>query len=133
MKPEIKKLWVDALRSGKYEKGTGSLCKIIEDGTKLYCCLGVLTDLYDQLQPESEWSTWDDGGVGSAAYANRDGDDLAVEEEMAVLPYQVMHWAGLSSPNPKVEGRSFVRSLTHLNDAQGLPFTEIADAIERSL
>lgn len=40
MKPEIKKLWVDALRSGKYKQGTHRL----RDGNK-FCCLGVLCEI----------------------------------------------------------------------------------------
>jgi hypothetical protein len=37
MDAEIKRKWVEALRSGAYEQGRGQLCK---DGA--YCCLGVL-------------------------------------------------------------------------------------------
>jgi len=40
MKLEVKKLWIEALRSGKYEQGRGALNK---DGK--FCCLGVLCDL----------------------------------------------------------------------------------------
>jgi hypothetical protein len=40
MKPEIKKLWVEALRSGKYKQGKYHL----HTGDK-YCCLGVLCDI----------------------------------------------------------------------------------------
>jgi len=40
MNPEVKQMWVDALRSGKYAQGFGALEK---DGR--FCCLGVLQDL----------------------------------------------------------------------------------------
>lgn len=43
MNPEIKAKWVEALRSGKYQQGTGRLCWNGE-----HCCLGVL---YDIAQP----------------------------------------------------------------------------------
>lgn len=43
---DIKKKWVDALRSGKYIQGSGSLFEIFrahnEPTKKTYCCLGVL-------------------------------------------------------------------------------------------
>lgn len=38
----IKKLWVDALRSGEYEQGKNVL-RNIEKNT--FCCLGVLCDI----------------------------------------------------------------------------------------
>lgn len=46
MDPELKAKWLEALRSGKYEQGRGSLCY---DGK--HCCLGVLQDVVgkDQL------------------------------------------------------------------------------------
>ena len=40
MKPEIKKQWVQALRSGEYKQGRGQL----KQGAT-FCCLGVLCDL----------------------------------------------------------------------------------------
>ena len=50
MTPEFKALWIEALRSGKYEQGRGAL----RMGDK-FCCLGVACDLIDQ-------GAWD--GVG---------------------------------------------------------------------
>lgn len=43
MNQNIKKKWVKALRSGKYEQGQGCL----QESGK-YCCLGVLCDVYDK-------------------------------------------------------------------------------------
>ncbi len=40
MDPEIKKLWIEALRSGEYEQCIGAL----HDATG-YCCIGVLREL----------------------------------------------------------------------------------------
>lgn len=39
MKKEYAEKWVEALRSGKYQQGTGNLCL-----DNKYCCLGVLED-----------------------------------------------------------------------------------------
>ena len=46
MNPEVKKLWVEALRGGKYVQGKGKLHYISKDGQEKFCCLGVLCDLY---------------------------------------------------------------------------------------
>lgn len=50
LKPEVKTALLAALKSGKYPKGSGVLCR--EDGTApggyTYCCLGVLCDLGSQ-------------------------------------------------------------------------------------
>lgn len=44
MNPEVKALWLNALRSGEYQQGTGKL-KQTYGGDQRYCCLGVLCDL----------------------------------------------------------------------------------------
>jgi hypothetical protein len=43
IKKSIKKKWIKALRSGKYEQGQTMLCD--DDGK--YCCLGVLAQIVD--------------------------------------------------------------------------------------
>lgn len=50
MDAELKRKWVKALRSGRYEQGAGAL----HDG-KRYCCLGVLGKISGQLRPEGSW------------------------------------------------------------------------------
>lgn len=42
MDPEIKKLWVEALRSGEYEQGRDMLK---DPADNKFCCLGVLCEL----------------------------------------------------------------------------------------
>lgn len=44
MDPEMKKRWVEALRSGKYKQGKGRLHDEVHD---TYCCLGVLNEIED--------------------------------------------------------------------------------------
>lgn len=39
---KIKAKWLKALRSGKYRQGQGALKTVSEEGTRSYCCLGVL-------------------------------------------------------------------------------------------
>lgn len=73
MKPKIKKLWVEALRSGKYKQGKRALKT--KNG---YCCLGVLCDISNL----GEWKEF--------SYL---GEDLT-------LPLEVQLWAGLSTESP---------------------------------
>lgn len=47
------KLWVEALKSGKYSQCTGLLFRLDEDGNKSYCCLGVATELFPSLLPRN--------------------------------------------------------------------------------
>lgn len=42
MDKDIKRRWVEALRSGKYTQGKG---KLFEDYKNAFCCLGVLCDI----------------------------------------------------------------------------------------
>jgi hypothetical protein len=48
LKPEIKEMWLKALRSGEYTQGQGHLHRIDETPSEevhTFCCLGVLCDL----------------------------------------------------------------------------------------
>lgn len=126
MKPEIKKLWIEALNSGKYQQGRTFLHK----GDK-FCCLGVLCELYckkvsnirklrketniRKLHTETKYS-----------YAGRSSN----------LPDVVSIWAGIEIETtiPTGIGRysdegSFT-SLSFLNDS-GTPFKEIAEVIDK--
>lgn len=53
MNKAIKKEWIEALRSGKYKQGQGSLYR---DGA--YCCLGVLFDATQDGYWRYEDGTW---------------------------------------------------------------------------
>ena len=60
MDRELKDRWLDALKSGEYEQGTGSL--MFEDDSygpygSRYCCLGVLLDIEKCLEenPKERW------------------------------------------------------------------------------
>jgi len=116
MNPEVKKLWVAALRSGEYKQGPGYL-----HWKDDYCCLGVLCDLHRKANPENDWNHLEpDSYLG----------------ELSILPRTVAEWAGLDSANPKI-GSAFA---TEHNDGDGtrpsIPqkdFNQIADLIERNL
>ena len=128
MHEHIKKLWVDALRSGNYQQGLGQLrCG------DTYCCLGVLCDLHDR----------DQGGPG---WDDKDQTYLRCD---ALLPGEVAKWAGtiaddsdfalgefnVSLPDCSLDDPSFADheyDLTEVND-NGFSFLQIADLIEQNL
>jgi hypothetical protein len=118
MKKEIADKWVAALRSGKYQQGTGAL-----NSNNRFCCLGVLCDI---------------SGVGAWS-ADFNGtfyiipDDQFEDSSDIYLPHGVMEWAEMddaegyvgfdTSPGPS--------HLTGMNDS-GMTFEEIADVIENN-
>ena len=106
----VKAQWVAALRSGKYKQGKHRLRSDADE----FCCLGVLCD----ISPAARWN-------GTRAV----GDSGGIEDASIIdLPRSVQHWAGLPTTGPVVKRGS----LSALND-QGVPFSEIADLIERDL
>lgn len=139
MNPEVKKKWLEALRSGKYRQATEQLRK-----GDAYCCLGVLCDLYAKEHPEAGFtaddahryvfkSAGDDNYVFSSP-GDRDSEDLPT--------YSVMVWAGIDnwnipqdlapemSDNYRLPAGSV--SLPAIND-DGNSFEVIADVIEKAL
>lgn len=45
MDAQVKTIWLEALRSGKYTQGKGRLKVVCQDGSAEHCCLGVLTEI----------------------------------------------------------------------------------------
>jgi len=107
MNKRIKKLWVSALRSGKYKQGQEQT----KDQTR-YCCLGVLCDLY----AKEKGLTWRDDRVSDG------GDRMKCGKA-------VIEWAKLPNGNPVVKGLL----LTRWNDVEMATFSQIADLIEANL
>lgn len=127
MKPEIKKRWVEALRSGKYPQAKAALRNKYG-----YCCLGVLCD----LAIEEGIGHWGEKCGESDVYPFI--TDNASESEWEVLPISVQEWAGLEDRNPttmtKDRPYKSVRPLrlSALND-DGVSFNKIADLISEHL
>ncbi len=114
MKEEIKKKWITALTDGSYRQTKGYLKD--KDG---YCCLGVLCD----LSVQDGVGKWHDivmmGGATYQQFITR------TEKSTALLPTEVMEWAGMSD-----SCGSYSKSvLTSLNDS-GVSFEGIAEVIE---
>ena len=126
MDDNIRKQWVDKLRSGKYPQGEGSLRK-----GENFCCLGVLCELaVEQGVIKSSYIA--EGTRGIYVYADEKADD----EYDAWLPPTVRKWAGLQTDEVKLSRARVVGkpglmalSLTAMND-NGCTFEEIADFIE---
>jgi hypothetical protein len=116
MKKKIKKLWLDALRSGEYAQGKGFL---VSDGIEAdnFCCLGVLTDIAVE-HGIVEWENDDE--------LNYIQDEDSEYREKFFLPDEVIQWAGLNDQT------NIQRILAQMNDS-GSSFDSIADVIEKEL
>ena len=124
MNSEVKKLWLEALRSGKYKQGQNYLK--VQDK---FCCLGVLCDLY----PGRVWKQSDnETETGERCYIG------IYEQSKFDLPQQVREWAGIESTNCTIPTRipfkdAELNNLVALNDVAKYTFTQIADVIEEQL
>ena len=133
MNPQVKEMWVNALRSGEYNQATGKL-----KTPQGFCCLGVLTDLYVK-EKNQEWI------LQSNNPEVIDPEDYyTFEQTHDFLPNSVRVWAGLDPVCTKVmvenddyceecgDDEYVPKELYDLND-NGFSFVEIADLIESQL
>lgn len=126
MKPEVKELWVAALRNPSIKQGRGYL----KEGDE-YCCLGVLTELFRKSESNIKKLDWYQ--PSRLSVEGFDGTGV-------FLPKSVADWAGLTSvTRVKLDNEQSRKyrlkgevSLEDLNDA-GASFSEIADVIEKQL
>jgi hypothetical protein len=149
MNQEVKKKWLEALRSGKYRQAKEAL-KVDDvslDGQvciSSFCCLGVLCDLYaKELPQKAHWRDEEFCFEQMEKNYSTVFDEptfIPVEKcETAVLPGPVMKWAGIEGSRevgvtkPILTPRNDeVFRLTSANDS-GLDFTTIANIIEEQL
>lgn len=103
---ELRKKWVEALRSGEYKQGRICLCN-----NNRYCCLGVLCDV---------------AGADFIVYQHSSGV-RQYEGFCSQLSTRLMERVGLSTPFGSFGYR---KSLIELNDRDKKTFKEIADIIE---
>lgn len=105
MDANLKAKWIEALRSGEYEQGRGSLkC----DGK--FCCLGVALDI--------QGATWD---FGTAILDGVETSPLSTPEERLLGGLPMFTAASLISMNDGTDGKT-----EH-------SFAEIADYIEANV
>lgn len=106
------KLWVKALRSGRFQQTKRRLA-VVNEG---YCCLGVACELYI--------------AQGNELTKEVDADNVVkYGEQRAVLPKPVIKWLGLKTPSGLVgTGKG---ELSAMNDS-GYTFQQLADFIEQT-
>lgn len=115
MNPEVKALWLEALRSGRYQQGRGRLRTANPDGSSNYCCLGVLCDLYDKVHGEDGW------GKAEAPHA------VEHEGRTGTPSSAVLAWAGLHDRYGSFDQDG--ESLVEVNDNSS-DFAEVIEVIE---
>lgn len=117
MNPEIKKRWLGALRSGRYDQGrNGYLRQPHGRGNALFCCLGVLCDLAVQ-DGLAEWVDVPDTRLHDAhSVLVWNGEELDVDRNYDYLPEKVQEWAGLPDRDPTVPIGYEPFTLSQLND-----------------
>lgn len=106
-KPKVdKKLlnkWLKALESGKFKQGRNYLCKELEDGSKEYCCMGVLCEI-----------------SGKSGWIKSDFGRYSFKDDFEYAPSTLTKRVGLSGNDTR---------LADMNDFYSLSFKQIADRI----
>jgi hypothetical protein len=118
MDSDIKRQWIEALRSGKYQQGKFALRTVDNE----FCCLGVLCDI---VRPDGWSDTTVESDVAETdVYEFVEGKDTYE----GALPDGVGEAVGID-----LWARHDVTDeLIEMND-KGTPFAEIADYIEANL
>lgn len=142
MRADIREQWMEELRSGNYQQGSGELHLVKPVGYDVYeeryCCLGVLCLM---------------GVRAGAIDSDRTNEDNLVyyEGEGVYLPQKVIDWAGIKFEGERMftdskveEARGVLtagtreaayrdsKSLSAMNDSL-VPFDEIADVIRNEV
>lgn len=112
--------WVAALRSGEYQQGPGALCKVNDDGSRRYCCLGVLGSLLGLETSEKI--------QGLVKFTGDDNEDLYTFLAPSVLPEMAQYRLGELNDSRTNQGKDdgtfriiadFINSLS-MEDLEGL-------------
>ena len=113
MKKNLKKLWIEALRSGKYKQGK---YRLSTDKGNAFRCLGVFCDVYAKNYPNDNLFHWDPVN-GIATYEG-------VPSNLS-LPRSFKRYIELDIGKENV--------LIDLNDDDNATFAQIANQIEKNL
>jgi hypothetical protein len=106
-----RKIWIEALRSGKYEQG-----RVFLEKDNKFCCLGVLSKISNCERRKSK--TYE----GTYDYDGHSGSASGKAKEFVGLRTQIGEF-------DKIESTNF-NSLAELNDVERWSFDRIADFIE---
>jgi hypothetical protein len=111
MNKQVKKKWIEELRSEKYVQGQGQLYKPNENA---YCCLGVLCKIYAREKKKA---------ITNFVY-QIGPDSETLDGYVYPLP-QICEWADINEDECRELGRK--------NDLEDLSFNSISDYIEKYL
>lgn len=120
MKPEIARAWVEAMRSGDYERGVNQL-KLERSGKFYFCPAGVLCDLAERA------------GVTDSAYQSYGiwGYKGNHDYMSMMVPVCVLKWAGMDLNRPlSVNVLGTQQSVYVLNDEHDYSLEMIAQLVE---
>jgi hypothetical protein len=127
MKKKIADIWVKPLTSRKYEQGKEVLCRIKNNGDKSFCCLGVLTDLYQQDRAKKKKKK-----LSVDFHENFDESVISFNGVSGVLSPSVMQWAGMKhSEGTHCDEHDDCYNLAEMNDTECLSFIKIANHIKK--
>lgn len=114
------KVWLNALRSGNFKQGVGTLARRSSEGDMEFCCLGVGCVKAD-IKPKD---------VRASGVASYQGDYATMQ---AMPPAEFYRWLGFEQCRDGqgiyVERSGRYVEVATLND-EGMSFAEIADLIE---
>lgn len=117
-------LLVDALRSGKYRQGRGTLANFDKRSRKVsYCCLGVACEVARANGLNVPREKFNEGPQHSYYY----GDNARELPQISRLPNSVAEWYGLDR-NPYLSAMTAIQA----NDTMLLSFRQIADEFEKA-
>lgn len=131
------RLWVEALRSGRYLQTTGRLSEQRGAGKRWrHCCLGVACEVEGTTKKTIIDNTYLPQATGKIAL---------YDQSESLLPDKVIDWLGIriptdefteisSDPVATVLHKDFKNkevTLSELNDEHGWTFAMIADLVER--
>ena len=123
MNQRVKKLWVDALRSGEYRQDQWVLRRRIQSDRPVCCAMGVLCEIAVNA-----------GVVERHCPEDRSVVEYGRDRESKVLPDEVIDWAGLTGEEVflEIEDDTYA-SISNLNDNCQWSFEQIATKIEEQL
>jgi hypothetical protein len=136
MNKKIATRWIKALRSGKYKQGIYGLCEITDKGKK-YCCLGVLTELYQQDCKRKKKKALSVSKIKSTDFSkggyDTDYTGYGSTKETDDLPMAVKKWAGMRTRRGDLDATDTYcgTDLVLMND-EGFSFKKIAKVIEEN-
>lgn len=128
---ERREKWIKALRSGEYKQG---FTRLRQDDR--YCCLGVACDVYHQMTGEGQWI---DSSFKGFVFRIRPEDTGGAQ---IFLPRTVANFFGVKTPtgefmerdamNALKPTKTYVRSLSGMNDSGEFTLEEVADFLENN-